>query len=262
MRGYVIVAQNTKLVNYVECAEALVHSIKKYNKTANVSLISNDISMCDLFDNIIELPYGDQGVGSNWKLINDWQVYDASPYSETIKIEADILATSNLDYLFNSLNIVDVCLCTDIRDYACKVNQEKIYRKFIVDNKLPDVYNAITVFRKSEFAKKFFDNVRFVFENWEDIKTNFICNVNEPATTDFVYAIVANIMGIENVSIPNFISMVHMKQFIVNTKSEDWTKELVYEFEPLRIQKHTQTYPVHYNVKEFAREYKKYYGRI
>lgn len=262
MKGYVIYAQNTEQVNYIECAEVLAHSIKKHSKKANVTLISNNRTTCDLFDEIVELPYGDQASESNWKLINDWQIYDASPYSHTIKIEADIIVTSNLDYLFDSLNIVDICLCTNIRDYTNKISEEKIYRKFIVDNELPDVYNAITVFKKSEFAKKFFNNVKFVFENWEEIKNNFICNVNEPATTDFVYAIVAHIMGIENVSIPNLISMVHMKQFINNLKSDDWTKELVYEFEPLRIQKHTQTYPFHYNLKEFAKEYNKYYGRI
>ena len=262
MRGYVVIAQNTKNTNYIDCADALAISIKKHNPNANITLISNNTSMCDSFDNVVELPYGDLAPNSDWKLFNDWQVYEASPYDETIKIEADIIVNSNLDYLFSALEKKDVCLCTTIRDYKADVSDSRFYRKFIDSNKLPDVYNAITCFKKSSFAEQFFKNVRFVFENWEIIREHFICNVDEPATTDWVYAIVSHIMGVENVTIPNLISMVHMKPFIINTRSEDWTKELVYEFEPFRIQKIAQHYPVHYQVKEFGKLYKEYYGRI
>ena len=39
---------------------------------------------------VIKLPYGDQAPDSDWKLVNDWQVYEASPYEYTIKLEADM----------------------------------------------------------------------------------------------------------------------------------------------------------------------------
>lgn len=262
MKGYVILAQNTKDVDYVACANALALSIKNHNSSANISLITDNDADSYLYDQIINLPYGDLSPNSDWKLINDWQVYESSPYEYTIKIEADVIVNSNLDYLFNYLNYRDILLCTEIRDYKGNISDSRFYRKFIDDNKLPDVYNAITCFTKSEFTKTFFENVKFVFNNWEEIKKSLICNQDEPATTDFVYAIVANIMGIENCTIPNIISMVHMKPYIINTKFTDWTKELVYEFDPLRIQKIYQHYPVHYNVKSFGKIYKDYYGRI
>jgi hypothetical protein len=262
MNGYVIIAQNTKDINYIECADALALSIKRHNRNANITLISNDTTSLSIYDSVVNLPYGDLAANSEWKLINDWQVYDASPYEKTIKIEADVIVNSNLDYFFNFLNYKDICLCTEIRDYKGAVSDSRVYRKFIDDNKLPDVYNAITCFKKGNFAKTFFNNVRFVFENWDEIRKSFICENDEPATTDFVYAIVANVMGIENCMIPNKISMVHMKPFITNTKFEDWTKELIYEFEPFRIQKIQQSFPVHYNVKHFGKVIKEYYGRI
>ena len=58
-RGFVILAQNTEKVNYVKCAEVLAKSIKRAMPDESVTLISNDVSMCNAFDNVVELPYGD-----------------------------------------------------------------------------------------------------------------------------------------------------------------------------------------------------------
>lgn len=253
MRGYVIMAQNTKHVNYVECAEVLKASILHSNPNANVTIITED-----------KLPYGDLAPNSDWKLVNDWQVYEASPYDETIKLEADMLIPNNIDYLFDILNIKDVCVCNTIRDYKGVISDIRFYRGFIDNNKLPDVYNAITYFKKSEFAEKFFQTVRFIFDNWEEVRTNFICNVDEPATTDWVYSIVCHVLGEENTTLPFKVkdfSMVHMKQMINNTCSEDWTKELVYELtHPVKVQTIPQMFPFHYHIKSFATKMKEYYG--
>lgn len=265
MRGYVILAQNTNKINYINCADALALSLKMANPNANITLISNDVSMCNAFDNVVELPYGDLAPDSDWKLINDWQVYEASPYDETIKLEADMIVNTDIDYLFDVLNIKDVCVCTTIRNYKQEISESTYYRKFIVDNNLPNVYNAITYFKKSIFAEQFFNNVKFVFENWEEVIKNYVCNPNEIATTDWVYSIVCDIMGIEKTTMPDIdgFSFVHMKPNINNLVHEDWTKELVYEMTyPLRIQKIPQLHIFHYHVKHFGKLFKDYYGRI
>lgn len=255
MRGYVIMAQNTKTTNYVECAEMLAHSIKHNNKDANITIITEDM-----------LPYGDLAPNSDWKLLNDWQVYDASPYDETIKLEADMIVPNNIDYLFDALSIKDVCICNTIRDYKGNISDSRYYRQFIDNNKLPDVYNAITYFKKTPFAREFFTLVRFIFENWETIKKNYICDINEPATTDWAYAIASRILGESNTTIPFKIkdfSMVHMKQFIIGTHNYDWTKELVYEIsDQIKIQTIPQMYPFHYHIKSFSQELKRVYDRI
>ena len=79
-KGFVIVAQNTTEVDYVKCAEVLAQSIKTQMPSANVSLISDNTTQCKAFDQVIKLPYGDVDPTSKWKLANDWQVYEASPY--------------------------------------------------------------------------------------------------------------------------------------------------------------------------------------
>lgn len=253
-RGFVILAQNTEKVDYVKCAEVLAKSIKRVMPNESVTLISNDVSMCNSFDNVVELPNGDLAPDSDWKLINDWQVYEASPYEYTIKLEADMFIPRSIEHYWDILSERDVVICDTIRNFKGEISDSRVYRKFIDDNKLPDCYNAITYFKKSETAEQFFKIVRDVFENWEEYKGILKCAATEEATTDWVYAIASHIVGVEKTLLPNSISMVHMKQFVNGTPSEDWTSTFVYECLPdtLRINTCPQLYPFHYHVKSFA----------
>ena len=244
-RGFVIMAQNTEKTDYVKCAEALELSIKRVMPDANVTIITTDM-----------LPHGDQAPDSDWKLINDWQVYEASPYDETIKLEADMFLPRSIEHWFDILSINDVTLCTKIRNYKGELSDTRVYRKFIDDNNLPDIYNAITYFKKSDTAEKFYGIVRNVFENWEEYKEILKCNPTEEATTDWVYAIASHIVGVEKTTLPNFdeLSMTHMKQFVSGTSTENWTDTLVYELLPdvLRVHTYSQEYPFHYHSKSFS----------
>lgn len=255
-KGFVILAQNTQTVDYVKCAEVLSMSIKSVMPDANVSIITDNRCDWSVFDHIINLPYGDLAPNSDWKLINDWQVYEASPYQHTIKLEADMLITQNIDYWWETLQNQEIVVCNTIRDYKGNISASKHYRKFIYDNSLPDVYNAITYFKKSDFAKTFFETTKDIFNNWDEFVKVLRCNVNEVATTDWVYSLACHIHGIENTTIPTFteMSMIHMKQYINNLSTEDWTNELIYEVLPhcFRVNTYVQSYPFHYHVKNFS----------
>lgn len=243
-------AQNTVSTDYVGCAEVLCKSILKVMPDANVTIIT-------------DLPHGDLAPDSDWKLINDWQVYEASPYEYTIKLEADMIVPYNIDYWWDILCDRDLVISNTIRNYKSEISDCKVYRNFITNNELPDVYNAVTYFKKSETAEKFFKLVRNIFENWEEYKSIFRCNTGEPATTDWVYAIACHIMGTENTMLPMFtqFSMVHMKQHINDLISDNWTNELVYECEDhLRINTFPQYYPFHYHIKDFSKTLGEYYG--
>jgi len=259
-KGFVILAQNTKSVNYIQCAEMLAYSLKKHMPNLSVTLISSNHAKSKYFDNVLPLPYGDLEPVSDWKLINDWQIYEASPYDYTIKLEADLFITKPIDYWFDILQNRDVVVSTTIRNFHNKISDCLVYRKFIVDNNLPNVYNAITYFKKSKLAEKFFMLVRNIFENWEKYISILKCNFGEPVTTDWVYAIACHILGKENTTLPSFtdMSMIHMKKFVNNLFTEDWQNELVYECLPntLRINTVPQMYPFHYHRKDFSEELK------
>ena len=249
-KGFVILAQNTNTTDYVSCANVLKNSIHKVMPDANVTIIT-------------DLPYGDLAPDSDWKLINDWQVYEASPFEYTIKLEADMIIPYSIDYWWDILKDRDIVVSSTIRNYKGIISDSKYYRSFIVDNKLPDVYNAITYFKKSEQAEYFYKLVRNLFENWDEYKTILKCNENEVATTDWVYALACHIMGEEQTTLKTFtqMSMIHMKQHVNDLLTEDWTKELVYEYNDiLNIHTFSQYYPFHYHIKDFSKVLGNYYG--
>ena len=233
-------AQDTETTSYTKCAETLKKSILRVMPDANVTIIATDM-----------LPHGDLG-----GFANDWQVYEASPYDYTIKLEADMYIPRNIEHWWDVLKDRDVVVSSTIRNFMQEISNVRVYRRFIDDNKLPDVYNAITYFKKSDGAQQFFSIVKDIFENWDEYKKILKCNQTELVTTDWVYSIACHIMGVEKTTMPTFteMSMVHMKAFVNNNVTENWTDTFVYECLPdqIRVQTVPQQYPFHYHVKNFC----------
>lgn len=246
-RGYVIPAIDTDSVSYTDCAEQLAMSIKSWHPEASVSIMTNNRCDWSVFDHVIELPYGDQG-----SYANDWQVFKASPYRQTIKLEADMLIASPIDHWWKMFEHRDVVISTGCRDFYNQTATSRYYRKFIDDNHLPDVYNAITYWRLSATAQEFFDLVRNIFEHWEDYK-RLVKFPEDAPSTDFVYAMAAQIMSPERVTMPfaSYPSIVHMKRHVIGTTTNNWTRELVWELDPLRIQTVAQWGAFHYHIKDW-----------
>jgi hypothetical protein len=65
----------------------------------------------------------------------------------------------------------------------------------------------------------------------------------------------AQILGPETVTLPfaSYPKIVHMKRHIAGTATENWTRELVWELDPLRIQTLAQWGAFHFNVKDWQR---------
>jgi len=119
---------------------------------------------------------------------------------------------------------------------------------------LPDVYNAITYWRMSKTAQEFFALVKSIFENWDQYRT-LIKFSDEQPTTDVVYAMAAQILGVDQCTLPPDLGpqIVHMKRRIIPTHTDNWTRELVWEnTNPgLRIQTVAQWGFVHYHNKHW-----------
>jgi hypothetical protein len=239
-RGYLIPAINTPDVDYERCAALLRESILDHHPQAHVTILTRD-----------QLPAGDQG-----GMANDWQCFRASPYRETIKLEADMIAAGPIDHWWTLFRLRDVVISTGARDFYDNVTAYRGYRKTFDSNDLPDVYNAITYWRLSTQARDFFNLVRRIFQDWKQYRVLLKYPDDEP-TTDVVYAMAAEIMGPETVTLPRGLGpqIVHMKQHVIPTRGHDWTQELVWERDPLRINTVAQWGLVHYHVKSWAREY-------
>ena len=253
-RGYLIPAVNTADVDYISCAKQLATSIKQWHPGAHICLLTDQMIDLDVFSTVELLPYKDQAVESTWKLNNDWQVFAGSPYRQTIKLEADMLCTGPIDHWWTLFEHRDVVISQGCRDFYNTFSGNRFYRKLFDNNHLPDMYNAITYWRRSSAAKEFFDLVKAIFNNWHEFKT-LLKFPDEYPTTDVVYAMAAVIIGPEQVTLPKGLgpTIVHMKKHIIPTVSEDWTTELVWEnTNPgLRIQTVAQTGLLHYHIKDW-----------
>ena len=249
-RGYLIPAIDTESVDYLSCAIRLAESIRQWHPDANIAVIT--VKRCNdpVFDHVIPLPFGDLG-----GYANDWQVFHASPYRQTIKLEADMLCASSIDHWWTLFEQRDVVVSQGARTFYDNPAESRYYRKIFDQNNLPDVYNAITYWRLSIVAKEFFELVKQIFEQWNEYKT-LLKFPDEMPTTDVVYAIAAVIMGPERVTLPVGLgpTIVHMKRYINPIQTTDWTQELVWENNPFRINTVAQFGLVHYHVKEWLSE--------
>lgn len=238
-RGYVILAINDGQVDYEKCAERLALSIRAWHPAADVSILTRE-----------HLPFPVQGGYQD-----DWQVFWASPYRQTIKLEADMVATGPIDHWWTAFEHRDVVISRGCRNWLDQPCTTRHYRKIFDVNGLPDVYNAITYWRLSSVSKEFFTLVRNIFENWIHWRTLLKFPEDKPST-DVVYAMAAQIMGPEHVTMPAGLgpTIVHMKRHVYGGQTEDWTKELIWEWadRELSIQTVRQWGLFHYHIKDWS----------
>lgn len=229
-RGFVIPAFNTTNIDYEACAHRLRDSILRHHEIDITILTIDDLPETDLKGQAL-----------------DYYAYRLSPYRQTIKLEADMIITAPCAHWFDMMQRLDVCVSTGCRDLYGNPAISRFYRKFIDNNNLPDVYNAVTYWRVSETAQTFFAWVRRLFVHWNEYKRLVKFPDDEPST-DFVYAMAAQIIGPNKCTMPfsSFPKIIHCKQHILGTLTEDWTKELVWEDNPVRINTVAQWGALHY----------------
>jgi len=248
-RGYLIPAIDTETTDYLSCAVQLATSIRQWHPAADISVLTVKRCSDPVFDHVIPLPYGDLG-----GYANDWQVFRASPYRQTIKLEADMIAASSIDHWWTMFEKRDVVISQGCRDFYDQPSTSRYYRQLFDENNLPDVYNAITYWRVSKTAQDFFNLVEKIFSNWSSYKT-LLKFPEEIPSTDVVYAMAAQIIGPELVTLPAGLgpTIVHMKQHVISTHTDNWTEELVWEnTDPgVRINTVAQWGLVHYHNKDW-----------
>jgi hypothetical protein len=250
-RGYLITAQNSDTVDYVACATQLARSIRHFHPDARIALLTDSIIESDQFDYCVTFasPLNDNPYA------NDWQAFGASPFRQTIKLEADMVIASEIDHWWAMMEHRDVVISTGARDFYDQPATSRFYRKVFDANNLPDVYNAITYWRLSPTAQEFFGLVRRIFEHWTEYRT-LLKFPDEVPSTDLVYAMAAQIIGPEQVTMPfaTYPQIVHMKRHMIPTHSQDWTQEITWEYNPLRINTVAQWGAVHYHVKDWRHD--------
>lgn len=262
-QGFLTIAQNTD-VDYLRLAYLQAMSIKLIMPDSSYAIIVDENTAQQItdkhykvFDYIIPLNE-DHAKNQTWKLSNEWQVFYLTPFKETIKMESDLIFTRSIKHWWTTFRLKNLVLSYGCKDYQQNISVCRKYRKLFDDNKLPDVYNGLMYFRYSQESNDFFNLAREIFANWEYIRDHTLqnCRDDEP-TTDVVYAIAANILGIENCTLPglDFINFVHMKSAINGFSQQmPWYGSVLSEIElpMIRINNINQYYPLHYYDKDWV----------
>ena len=240
-------AVNTDTVDYVTMARRLFASLRHWHPEARTCLITDKEVNATEFDHVRVIAPRSNAYE------NDPQAFRLTPFRETIKLEADMLIVSPIDHWWTMLRHRDVVISTGCRDWHNQLSKDRHYRRVFDDNNLPDVYNAVTYWRVSETAQQFYQLVRDIFSNWEHVK-QLIKFPDDKPSTDLVYAIAAQVIGSELVTLPfvSYPKIVHMKQHIAGTTGP-WTKELIWELQDgrLRIESVQQWGAFHYHHKSW-----------
>jgi hypothetical protein len=261
-QGFMTIAQNTQDVDYLRLAylQALSIKLTMPGSLYAVAVDSNTLAaMKDcyhkVFDYII-LIEDDHAANEAWKLSNEWQVFNLTPFKETIKLESDILFTRSIGHWWTTFRLRDVVLSTGCRDYQGNLSTARDYRRVFDDNQLPDTYNGLMYFRYSQPAADFFNLAKTLYANWEYVSTSVLKNCRDSnPTTDVVYALTAKLIGVELTTLPiDFINFVHMKPAINQWPNTPWHDAVVSELDlpMIRIANQNQYYPVHYHEKSWA----------
>ena len=264
-RGFLVFAQNGE-TDYLRLAYGLALSLRAtQSEVSALSVVvtpGQDIPTHyrEVFDQVIDVPWLDEAKNSSWKLENEWKAFHVTPYEETIKLDADMLFTTDIKEWWPVLARQDVWACTDVETYRGEGVVSDYYRKVFTANDLPNIYTAFMYFKASDAALELFSMAEVIYHNWQKFFHEFL-DITRPSevSTDVVFALAMKLidrtdeMTFAGHSIPRF---VHMKSRLQGWPDigEEWTNHLsgtLTEDLVLKIGRYRQTLPVHYHIKSF-----------
>ena len=263
MPNFILVAQNTQDVNYVKQACALAMSIHATTPNSNISILTDDAipeRYKPLFDNVIEIPWGDLANKYDWKIHNRWKTYFISPYDDAIVLDTDMLVLEDITTWYNFLQNYDMYITSTVFDYRGNKIKDTFYRKNFNKYNLPNTYMGLHYFKKSDFALEFYTWLDKITNNWEEFyKLGRDKPIQNFASMDLTAAMTIDLLDCkskitnENVSVPSF---THMKANIQGWDEirESWQTKVGTYFTndaELYIGNHKQSGIFHYTEDNF-----------
>lgn len=255
--GFVIIAVNPIEFRKAQCC---AYSIKSKMPDANVTLVVGNEKkvqkkFLDGFDAITELPFT---VATNCRQ-NDWQLYWASPYANTIAIDCSMLVkvdlTSAWDYLIDHHSIVFPNSITDMR----RDEVYPKYKKYLEDDyNLNVIYSGMFFFKKDETSLRHFKMADIYFQYWTDVcnkylKPEHIPDIFDP---DIMHTLVAEHTHGDVIAEHNVLRYIDMQNSAGRTlnKINKWTDKLTVwpsNAGKIKIQNYTINDVLYYREDEF-----------
>ena len=208
-KGAFLIARNNGHIDYVKQAVFLARRIKKYLDipvtiaTDSAEYLESRFGISD-FDKIIKLDYISDTANQRYffdgaltkktagfKNANRANVYDLSPYDQTLLLDTDyIISNDLLKSVFDSTS--DFLIYKKSNDVA-KVRDEDEFDK-ISDTSVDFYWATVVFFRKTETNKIFFDLVKHIEQEWNHYRRVYQI-VSSLFRNDFAFSIAIHIMN-------------------------------------------------------------------
>ena len=207
-KGAFLIARNNGHIDYVKQAVFLAKRINKYlNIPVTIATDSSEYLETafgnDDFDNVIKLEYtADSNMRyffdgalskktASFKNANRANVYDLSPYDETLLLDTDyIISNSLLKSVFTSKS--DLSIYKKSNDVA-KVRDETEFDK-ISDTSIDFYWATVVYFKKTEANKIFFDLIKHIEQEWNHYRRVYQIT-SRLFRNDFAFSIAIHIMN-------------------------------------------------------------------
>lgn len=262
--NFTMLAQNTN-IDYVRQACVAAMSIKATNKHAKICLISNDTvpkKYQNLFDDIVEIPWGDHAEHETWKISNRWKIYHATPYEKTAIIDTDMLVLQDLTAWFEFLENYDLFYTSHVYSYRGEVINNTYYRKAFKKYNLPNLYSGFHYFKKSDLAHEFNTWLEMITNNWQQFYKQHAGGkiYQKTCSMDLSASIAAKILDCEKsitTQRASYPSFTHMKSRLQNwnynlgDKWQDRVGAYLDQDLNLMIGNYMQSGIFHYTEKDF-----------
>jgi hypothetical protein len=269
--GYLVIAQNTDTVDYLQQAYALALNLKLTQSTVNNLSVCVDAATRSkitdkhrrVFDHVVDIPWSDQAQSHDWKIHNKWKYLYMTPYEETVVLDTDMIFPTDVSHWWPMLSESDVWFTTQVRTYRNEIVTDNYYRQAFVKNNLPNLYTAFFYFKKSELASEIFAMTNIVFQHWERFFFKYLPEAKpERLSGDVAYALAVKLLGVDHLctrtNITSFPTFVHMKSRVQNIRegnvSDVWTRSLPTYYKSCRdfkIGNFQQMLPFHYTEKSW-----------
>ena len=174
-KGFLWFAQNNDSTDYVELSVKLAESIKRHNRENKICVVTDEASKFESEHvDVVKVLKQDDSAEHDIKWANEYKAFALTPFTHTIKLEADMLWTTSTDWWWYYLWQHDLVFSVDCRDYRDNIVKDTTYRQLFVNNKLPNIYNGLMYFRKSAKAQKFYETAEHIVKNWEEVKSKML----------------------------------------------------------------------------------------
>ena len=207
-KGAFLIARNNGHIDYVKQAVFLAKRIKKYLDipvtvaTDSVNYLKDTFDI-EVFDQIISLDYTNESnpryffdgalskKTASFKNANRANVYDLSPYDETLLMDTDyVISNSLLKEVFDSS--ADFLIYKKSNDIA-KVRDESEFDK-ISDTSVDFYWATVVFFRKTDTNRVFFDLIKHIEQEWNHYRRVYQIN-SGLFRNDFAFSIAVHIMN-------------------------------------------------------------------